>query len=199
MLRADQTFVDAVEAAVGRVEDTTDAELVVVVAARSSRWMARRYAVGTVLAFAVLAFAVYGPTAVPAFWLPVDVLLAFALAAWLPGRFPRLLRPLLFAEERTMVAVRAAHAAFHEEEVHSTRARTGVLVYVSVLEERVVVLPDNGVTEFCPPGLLERSWDLSSVESVVEGLEALGVPLAEHLPPTHDNPDELPNRPRVRA
>lgn len=199
MLRADQTFVDAVEAAVGRVEARTDAEIVVVVAARSSRWMARRYLVGAALGFAVLAFAVYGPTAVPAFWLPVDVALAFGLGAWLPGRFPRLLRPALGADERTVVAHRAAHAAFHTEEVHSTRARTGVLVYLSVLEERVVVLPDNGVTEFVPPGLLEVPWVLDSTESVVAGLEALAEPLAAHLPATHDNPDELPNRPRVRA
>ncbi len=199
MLRADQAFVHAVDQAVGALEHHTDAEVVVVVAARSSRWLVRRLTLASGLAFAVLAFAVYGPTEVPALWLPVDLALVYALAAWLPGRLPGLLSPLLGAGERARVAERAAHAAFFEEEVHSTRRRTGVLVYVSLLERQVLVIPDSGVSEHVPPGALERAWRLGDQQGFVDDLEALGHVLGKHLPSTDDNPDELPNRPRIRA
>ena len=104
--------------------------------------------------------------------------------------------------------LRAAHAAFHEEAVHGTRGRTGVLVYVSALEDAVVVLPDGGVEAHVPGAELAAiRWGEGadraapgSLEAFLAGLEALGAVLAAHVPPLEgDNPDEIPNAPRVRG
>jgi putative membrane protein len=101
-----------------------------------------------------------------------------------------------------------AVAAFAEQEVFSTRARTGVLVFLSLLERRVVILPDTGIAR----RVGQDEWDAIAA-SVVAGMRRAepgpaialairrcGQLLAAHglgpgpRPPRH-LPDELRHRP----
>lgn len=59
----------------------------------------------------------------------------------------------------------AARAAFVDHEVFATRDRSGVLLYVSLLEHRVVVLGDAGIEACVAPG----EWD-EIVAGVVRGI-----------------------------
>jgi putative membrane protein len=102
---------------------------------------------------------------------------------------------------------RRAAAAFLEEEVFRTRHRTGILLFVSLFERRVVVLGDAGVNAKVEPG----EWD-EVVRLAVEGIrqgrpgEGLAAAIAacgrllarpglERLP---DDTDELPDELRRR-
>lgn len=131
---------------------------------------------------------------------------AGAGAGWLAARWVEPLRralvPAPVAERR--VAQRAA-AAFLDEEVFLTRERTGILLFVSLFEHRVVVLADAGIHRRVPPG----AWD-EVVADAVAGLRAgrhgaalaaavtrLGELLAEHgVPLAADDADELSDRVR---
>jgi putative membrane protein len=102
---------------------------------------------------------------------------------------------------------RRAEAAFLEEEVFRTRDRTGILLFVSLFEHRVVVLGDSGINARVAPG----EWD-EVVRLAVEGIrrgrpgEGLAAAIAacgrllarpglERLP---DDTDELPDELRRR-
>jgi len=97
------------------------------------------------------------------------LLLAFAVpfgggfvATSLSPSFHRLLTSAGSMEAQ--VAVRA-EAAFTREQVFATRDRTGILIYVSFLEQRVRVLADSGIHARVKPG----TWD-GVVARVVAGM-----------------------------
>ena len=60
---------------------------------------------------------------------------------------------------------RAAELAFHQLGIVETRDRTGILIYVSLLERRVVVLADRGIHARVADG----TWD-GVVARIVEGI-----------------------------
>ena len=99
-------------------------------------------------------------------------------------------------------ASRLAREQFFERGLHLTRARTGVLIFVSVAEHHVEIIADAGINALVPPG----TWDRAVAEFVervrrgriAEGFLAaigqVGDRLAEHFPRPADDTDELPNR-----
>jgi putative membrane protein len=132
--------------------------------------------------------------------------LAGAGVGWLAARWIEPLRralvPAPVAERR--VAQRAA-AAFLAEELFLTRDRTGILLFVSLFEHRVVVLADEGIDRRVPAG----AWDEVVADTVaglragrhgaalVAGVARLGELLAEHgVDRADDDRDELANRVR---
>jgi putative membrane protein len=94
-----------------------------------------------------------------------------------------------------------AERAFAEHRLAHTVRRTGILIFVALLEQRVVVLADEGIHRALGPG---ESWQdvvalaVDGLRSgrAVAGLEAAvrrcGEILAAHRPPPPENPDELP-------
>jgi hypothetical protein len=64
-------------------------------------------------------------------------------------------------------AGRLAHEQFFEQRLHLTRARTGVLIFVSVAEHYVEIIADQGFNALVPPG----TWD-KAVSNFVEPVRA---------------------------
>jgi len=199
-MHRDAQFREAVTAAVTRAEQRTDAEFVVVAAGRSGSYLDVALWVGVALAAVTLATLVYGPWLVDPAWIPLDLAIPFAIGAFGANRSPRLLRLLTRAARQDRQVVTAAHAAFVEEQVHGTQRRTGVLVYVSALERSVRVVPDHGIEGRVPPGEWNRiRWDARSLAGFLAGLDAAAGLLARCVPALADNPDEIPNAPRIRS
>jgi putative membrane protein len=192
-----------VAAAVKAIEAETSAEIVVAVRARS----ADERAIDHLFAFAVAMIALGGilflpqPFALEA--IPIDVLVVFGVATFAIRRLPAIRRRLI-PSSRLEDAVRVrARAAFVDLGVSRTRGRTGVLVFVSMFERIVAVVPDIGVEgAHLPP-----SWGavVEALESVLRPrpdldrflnvLDALRAPLHEALPRGADDVNELPDEP----
>ncbi len=197
VIHTDARFSSAVAAAVGEVEAGTDAELVVVAAPQSGSYADLAALGGGLAGLGTLAFLCWSPIAFDAMMFPVECGLVGAFVGAV------LRRPAVrFAgEARRRRQVReAAFAAFAEENVHATANRTGVLVYVSAAEGRVELVPDQGLLGRIP-GAEWNALQLraGSVDELVEGLRRLGALLHTKIPSTGDNPDEIPDAPRVRA
>jgi len=194
---------DAIEAAVRDAESRTSGEIVPVVVDRSDAYPGVRAAVAALLAFAA-GVAVLALPLDHRLWLPPAQVAVFAAGYLLAGH-RHVLRWLVPAPVQAARVDRAAGLAFLEHGLVETRDRTGILIYVSLLEHRVEVLADRGIDRRVAPG----TWD-GVVATIMEGIRTgraeaglaagirrCGEILAPDFPPRHDDEDELSNRPRA--
>lgn len=195
-----------IAAAVKELESKTDAEVEVAVRRVSGRYRDVDYAAGMALVLA--ATAVHALTVRPG-WvhaLPLDVVLAFVVGSVGCAHFWNL-RRLLVPRRRQAARVReAALATFTELGIARTHRRRGILVYVSLFERKVEVVPDIGIDAVAlggtwPAALAElqaamvRHHDL---ERFGAGLRALGPVLGSAYPRTAESVNELPDEPDTR-
>lgn len=201
-----QAFLERVERSVAAIERASRAEVVVVVAPRSGSYadVDLRWALAT--GFLTLAFLLHSPWEFNSDLVLLDVAL-FAGLGWLLSRRLDPLRRLLTTRARRHRQVQgAALQVFMEERVSATRDRSGVLLYVSLLEKEVAILPDLGLDGLVPRaewnGILHDLESARSRKDLQErffaGLDRLEQRLPLHAPSTGDNPDEIPNTPRLR-
>ena len=224
MKRAETLFNEAekqaVTAAVQQAEGTTSGEIVPVVATVSGRYDRAEDIVG--LLFGLLALAAAWRTCpyvhpsvdwAEGIWLSsrglwpallcvaAGFILGSALATWIPA----LRLPFILAHEMDEDVQRAAHLAFDKYRVHRTRSSTGILIFVSLYERRVVVLPDQGLAAKIPADEWASVRDL-----VIDGLKRhrpadglsaailkCGAILAQHAPREADDRNELINELRL--
>lgn len=93
----------------------------------------------------------------------------------------------------------AAIKQFLARNVHITADRTGVLIFVSLAERYAVVLADAGINgkveqsawNGVVANLIDKAASDHLTEGFVEAVETVGAMLAEHFPPTGQNPNEL--------
>jgi putative membrane protein len=188
---------------VKKIETTTDAEVVLVVRARSGTYRHADYLFGSALAFASLLFLLFSPFDFHQYWVAIDVLLLFLLGSFISSR-SNVIRRLLTTERFREEAVRTGAAAmFYEAGIANTNAEMGLLIYVSILERRLELIADRGILK----GVNALEWnqilfDLHETgkkpepHTLLTGLEKLGALLTLHLPATGENPNELPDLPR---
>jgi putative membrane protein len=94
---------------------------------------------------------------------------------------------------------RAARATFVERGVHGTRERSGLLVYVSWLEQQVALVPDLGLARAVGPELVARMEAALTAEMhaggkhVAAALEKFTAELAKLAPVGHADINELSN------
>jgi putative membrane protein len=199
----DDSAREALTDCVRKIETTTDAELVLVVRARSGSYRHADYLCGALLAFAALLFLLFSPFAFHQFWVAVDVALLFLLGAFVTSR-SNVLRRLLTSKKFRREAVRtAAGSMFYEAGIANTSAEMGLLIYLSILERRLELIADRGVLK----GVNALEWNQilfelheaggkPEPETLLVGLEKLGSLLGRHLPATGENLNELPDAPR---
>jgi putative membrane protein len=202
-LRVDEQLRGDIVAAVKRIEAASAAEVVVTVVPRAAlHWdVTLAAALAAVFAVQVLAAALLGDLA------GLDVALDSAVAALVMVALVRGLPPAQRLLLPRRVAARRAEAgaesAYCRQGIFRTRGRTGVLVYLAVLERRAVLLPDDGVSRALPPATLTALRaqveavfaDADPGRALVAFLEALGRATARHLPCAADDVNELPDAP----
>jgi putative membrane protein len=128
--------------------------------------------------------------------------LGYAIARALPG-FQR-----LFVSEARAAATAEEQAfqEFYRHALHETRERTGILLFVSLLERRAIVLGDTGIharvgdeqwtrtTESLLAGIRRGSLRDGLTQAIREAAEVL----ASHFPWTEGDRNEVPDRLIVR-
>jgi putative membrane protein len=192
---------EALTAAVQSVEAVSSAELVIAVRPSSGYFFHADLLVGLAAAFAVLAFQLFSPWPFGLAWLIVDPLIAAALGIFVSSRSPALRRGLTPVAVRRRQTEAAARAAFVDRRVHRTTGRTGILLYISLLEREAVLVPDLGVEAVAAA----ESWKQAEAalrEAVRRGedgaavarhVEALAAVLSPALVRSADDVDELAN------
>ena len=200
----DKAASERIAKAVAEIEKTTDAELVIVIRGRSGPYRQADYLLGAILAFIGLLFALFSPFVIGEIWVLVDVAVFFVVGAFICSRSPWLRRLLTTKKFRANAARQGAAAMFYEAGIANTQAENGLLIYVSLLEEQIEIIADRGILKAMPPlqwnTAIHELKDLArqcDPDGLIESLRNLGKLLAEHLPATGENPNELVDGPRI--
>jgi putative membrane protein len=189
-----------VEAAIKRAEEKTAAEFVVTVRAKSGHYRAADLLFGSLVAFAGLLVYVYHPTEFTDDLVPPALALLFAASAGFCSQLGALRRLLTKKRVLQENVRRAAIAEFYDQRISVTRDRTGVLIYVSLMEQLVEVIPDVGidVRRLGDDGAsaiaeLRSAVRHGGVDALVQGLGSLSDALGRALPRAEDDVNELPD------
>jgi putative membrane protein len=193
---------------VAEVEARTAGEVVPYVVMQSGaypvvRWRGAGIAVllGLIVAAALSAAGVTDLVAESRVLVPVLLLVA-GIGALVAGAVPPFVRTLAGAEALDRAVRRRALQAFTDEEVFATRDRTGILLFVSLLEHRIEVIADAGIAEQVDPaawddvaGAIRSGLTAGSLaQGFVDGLKRCRVILEDAgIERRADDTDELPN------
>lgn len=201
--RFDQLACDTLADCIKEIEDSTDAELIIVVRARSGTYAHADYLFGALLALAGILFLIFSPFVFHQVWVAIDAVVLFVIGAYVSSRSNGLRRRLTSARYRIANVRSAAAAMFYEAGIANTESETGVLIYLSLFERRLELIADRAVLKSVPAldwnevmFELHQDGTEPNPETFVTGVRKLGALLAQHLPATGANPNELPNTPR---
>lgn len=200
----------AIEAAVREAEARSAGEIVPYAVERSDRyarvfWTASTLgalAGGMVAALVRWAWDLWaGPVAL---WIALPPATGAALG-WLATLASPALRRLLLPPDAMAERVRQrAFQAFVEEGVFRTQDRSGILIFVSLFERRVVVHADRGLDGLVTPAEWEEVVSAIAASmrhgrpgpALADGIRRCAG-LASRLPPRPDDRDELPGQLRL--
>jgi putative membrane protein len=200
----DQAAGEALAKAVRDIEKNTDAEIVIVVRGRSGTYRHADYLCGGIVALVGLIFILFSPFEFHTYWVPIDVAGLFIAGAFVCSRTDLLRRALTTNKFRAQAVRTGAAAMFYEAGIANTSAENGLLIYLSLLERRMEVIADRGILKAVPPldwnhtvFAIKRSAANPKPESLIKAVRDLGSLLVEHMPATGENPNELPDAPRI--
>lgn len=206
-----QADLDRITAAINEAESKTSGEIVPYVVDKSDAYEDAIWRAALLFALVTLSGFVIARQFTEA-WLPdlkviaLAVTLAAGLGLLLVNYVPALKR--LFAGNNMLdlrVYQRAAEA-FIEEEVFGTRDRTGVLIFLSLLERRVIVIGDTGINTKVEPSewnevvqrVVAGMRSGMTADGLIDAIKQCGLLLQQHgVERRTDDRDELSDRLRV--
>jgi putative membrane protein len=190
-----------IEDTVAHVEKITSGEVKVVMVDQSDRYPAAYLRCG--ILFALLSVFLPLPLThahsllyfqTPLFFLGVAICFIPAIKSFFISK----------RESSDEVAQRAQQA-FFENNLHNTKDRTAILIFVSLMERQVEILADTGINE----RVEKDAWDKimmtlignikkkNLTHGIMEAVSECGKILATHFPPNGSNPNEISNRPAI--
>jgi putative membrane protein len=192
--------------AVASAEQRTRGEILPVIVERSDRHAAAEW-------LAALSFLVLG-SALLAYWLPWNLpaetlLVQFALGALGYGMartLPGFKRIFITPRSATHSAEEQAFQEFFRAGLHNTVDACGVLLFVSLLEHRVVVIADKGIHSKVDVStwveideiILKAVRANALKDGLLRGIERAGELLARHFPSRPDDDNQIPDKVIIR-
>lgn len=195
----------AVVAAIKAAELKTSGEIMVVVAKQSDDYVHVPIHIAAGMALAVpfvlpWAARFFPWASVTLWWVFAVQLILFIVVALVLSQswFRYLVTPRRLMRK---YAHRNAATQFLAVNAHSTGGRTGVLIFVSLLERYVEIVADTAIAAKVSHADWQRIVDQmlpllkaqKFTEALVLGVEHSGAKLAKHFPPSTANPNELPD------
>jgi len=191
----------AFAAAVHAFEEGCGAELVVAVRPRSGSYLDADLKAGIAAGLLVLAVLLFSPWPVALGYFLLDPAIVGAMAALASSRSRALRRLMTPRRERRRRVAAAARALFLDKGIHRTRARNGILLYLSLLEREVEAVMDVGVEPLAATSAWQRALTgVAAALAAGEGgvavagrVRELAASLAPSLPHAAGQADELPD------
>jgi putative membrane protein len=143
-------FQTQITKAVQEIEIASHAELVVIAKPRTATYLDVPLKMGVALAFLALTFFMFTHWVFGDFTFYLGVVISFWLGFFLTNQIPALFRKVA-GEKRMLREVEIyGRALFQKGHVYDTQRHIGLLIYVSVFEQQVFLLPDKGIFDQIP-------------------------------------------------
>ncbi len=184
------------------VEKVSSAEIVVIVRASSDKYRDVALWSGFVLQIMVAAFMLFSPIVFSPYTICASTLLSFLLGyLFVQVVYP--LKRLLVPSHRKQRAVEIyARAVFQKGKIYYTRDHTGLLIFVSLFERMVYLVPDVGLQQAIPQHVWQQIQDSFSeifngdnfvTEALLSRINELKRILKDYLPVRSDDINEIPD------
>ncbi|MGK0460566.1 MAG: putative membrane protein [Candidatus Azotimanducaceae bacterium] len=195
-----ESEIQQVAAAIDKVEQSTDAELVTVLAHQADDY----HYIPTLWA-ALLAMVSPGIILLTPFWLGVSELLVLQASVFIIFavvlRLPFVLRHIIPKRVKVWRASNLARRQFLDNNLHHTAGDSGLLIFVSETEHYVEIIADRGISKVVDNEVFEaivaeftqKVKNGQTLNGFLYAVEACGELLTEHVPATGQK-NELPNR-----
>ena len=189
----------AFKTAVEDIESVSAVEVVVALRRRSAGYLHANLIVGVVVVFAALAAMLFVDYPFSLLAILVEPFLVGAVAGGLVELLPLVKRVLTPPGVRRRHVEHAARATFVDRGVHNTTDRSGLLVYISWVEQQVALVADSTLAkEWTGEALRAAEVALTSAMSrggvaVARELARLGDALAAAMPRRAGDLNELPD------
>lgn len=130
----------------------------------------------------------------------------FFMAAGAAFSFTRPFKKIVLRKSQTTKIVEnLAYATFLRLGVHRTKNRCGVLLFVSLLEKKILLIADEGVYHKMPKAFWQSQVDALSkgiregneIQTLSSIIDGLGRKLAEFFPFSGSRQSELPDEPKT--
>lgn len=186
---------------IAEVEKVSSVEIVTIVKKQSGNYNSYLLWAASIFAFAVFSFFMFIPIIFGDYLIYMATIAAFSLvvaAGMLIPAFQRFLVNELKLEREVEVLGRAV---FQKSGIRHTRDKTGMLIFCSLFEKRVLLLPDRGIEMAIP----QDEWDtieqnFKNIFSLPNPADALLIELnntkavfEKYLPVAEDDINELPD------
>jgi putative membrane protein len=184
-----------------RIECQSHAELVVIIKSRLHGYSEYPLAIGMALSYLALSYFRFSPDVYDDWIIYAGTVFCFVLGAVLTGGIPGILRLLVGRKKLQKSAEIMARACFQKGGIHHTRDKTGVLIFIAIWEQQIVILPDRGVESAIPPkewekilkdfrGVFQAKNPSNDLLAKLEGLLAV---FSRYIPQVKDDINELPD------
>lgn len=189
----------AFKEAIETIEGASGVEVVIAVRRRSAGYFHANLIVGLVAAFAGLAAMLFSEASFSLLSILVDPFIVGALAAAAIELTPGIKRLLTPSSVRRRHVDAAARAAFVDRGVHNTMDRSGLLVYISWLEQQIALVADSGLLRSATPEVIaaaqaEANGAMGSGgAAVARALVAYKDLFATAMPRREEDLNELPD------
>ena len=163
---------EKIKLAVQDLEKESSGELVLYLAKNSSDYQAGKWILSSLcgglfgISLAVMSYLWLLPEGITVFSIGIGILLVMILGFTLGWVSPKLRSSLLGGKYMLNKVMSKARVVFLEKEVFQTVDRTGILIYISVLEHQVVVLGDTGISSVVKP----EQWE-NVVSHITSGIK----------------------------
>jgi putative membrane protein len=190
----------AIKECIKKAEQTTSGEFVPVILSSSDHYPAAHYRLAIILGGLIpLTYNYFMPAdSLVTLWATLSGLLLGYLLAFIPA----IKRIFITKAERDEETYQRALQAYYELGVTNTKLRTGVLIFLSLLERKVFILADNGINSVVEKEYwqeqvkiltqsIRQQKFISGVEQVLANISSK---LTQHFPIAADDKNELDDK-----
>lgn len=196
-----ESFQARLHTAVAEIEKESDAEIVALIYSHSNGYREIALFVAAIVTYLVYSFLMFTPSLITDFTLYVAPILVFIGVYFLVDKVKPIKRRLIPTKTKHKSAEIYARALFQKAGIHHTERNTGVLIFISLLEKSVQIIPDRGIQNAINAedwGRIQTYFDAifeaDDIESgIVAALSQAKPIFALNVPILPDDINELPD------
>ena len=201
MKRFDEAFRTKLYDTIRDIEDNSLVEIVVLIKPQSGSYRDISSLSAAIFSFLLYTFFMFSPFEFDVFLIYVFTVLGFLGVYFLFRSLPKLERNFIPRARKDKSVELYARALFQKGGIRFTNSRIGTLIYFSLLERKVYILPDRGVETSVPAdewtNLNEKFQAVFSApdvpQAILNALIECKPVFNKYIPPIENDINELPD------